>query len=380
MVDLLAASDVEEDAPSSPEQQPTPKQRLHCGAAGRRAPKRPWSAGPAECIIDLTCPDADGQAERDGEAARRCASLADGAHAEGTADAAVPRVKRTVHLQSAQLACSVDQQQQPLLPLQDAVGLVSGPSQIATKWPDRAHRRPDQRVPGHGNVLLSSAGSFARMAKSGETDTAEMAELRAAIDHAFPAEARAAIKQGHRTHHLEPHDAQQLEQLIARASSTTPHPPPPSVGVDLQGQRCCPSTYRYPRRAGPTDLSVFGPKPSRGQRRPPRVYVYKMPRDDNCAPCIDNDVLSLALCKGKIRSTAEVGDFLLGVVAKPGSCFPRKTPKPGCKSGAPLPEKIYRKELNLQLGDPLYLARVTHKISGEAYGQWWQPTLVPLPS
>ena len=121
MVDLLAASDVEEDAPSSPEQQPTPKQRLHCGAAGRRAPKRPWSAGPAECIIDLTCPDADGQAERDGEAARRCASLADGAHAEGTADAAVPRVKRTVHLQSAQLACSVDQQQQPLLPLQDAV-------------------------------------------------------------------------------------------------------------------------------------------------------------------------------------------------------------------------------------------------------------------
>ena len=90
-----------------------------------------------------------------------------------------------------------------------------------------------------------------------------------------------------------------------------------------------------------------------------------MPRDDNCAPCIDNDVLSLALCKPKIRGSANVGDFLLGVVARPSSCFPKDEPG-----------KKYRKELNLRFGDALYLARVTHALSDGEYSAWRQPSAV----
>jgi len=47
-----------------------------------------------------------------------------------------------------------------------------------------------------------------------------------------------------------------------------------------------------------------------------RLYVYKVRYDDGTAPCVENGLLSLALCKPAIRSTAQVGDTLVGFAAK----------------------------------------------------------------
>jgi hypothetical protein len=47
-----------------------------------------------------------------------------------------------------------------------------------------------------------------------------------------------------------------------------------------------------------------------------RLYVYKVRYDDGTAPCVENGLLSLALCKPAIRATAGVGDTLIGFAAK----------------------------------------------------------------
>ncbi|BCK88127.1 hypothetical protein MIZ01_1928 [Sideroxyarcus emersonii] len=44
--------------------------------------------------------------------------------------------------------------------------------------------------------------------------------------------------------------------------------------------------------------------------REPRFYVYKCVVDDGGAPCIDNNILSLTICKPYIRSTAREGDLI----------------------------------------------------------------------
>lgn len=46
-----------------------------------------------------------------------------------------------------------------------------------------------------------------------------------------------------------------------------------------------------------------------------RDYVYKLTHDANGAPCIEGDILTLAICKPMIRATARVGDFLFGFAA-----------------------------------------------------------------
>lgn len=47
----------------------------------------------------------------------------------------------------------------------------------------------------------------------------------------------------------------------------------------------------------------------------PRIYVYKLTTDDGGAPCIAKGLLSLCICKPRIRSTARKEDFLIGVAA-----------------------------------------------------------------
>ena len=47
-----------------------------------------------------------------------------------------------------------------------------------------------------------------------------------------------------------------------------------------------------------------------------RLYVYKIRYDDGTAPCVEDGLLSLALCKPAIRATAEVGDTLVAFAAK----------------------------------------------------------------
>jgi hypothetical protein len=43
-----------------------------------------------------------------------------------------------------------------------------------------------------------------------------------------------------------------------------------------------------------------------------RVYIYKLTVDDGGAPSIRDGVLSLAICKPAIRSTAKPFDLILG--------------------------------------------------------------------
>jgi hypothetical protein len=46
-----------------------------------------------------------------------------------------------------------------------------------------------------------------------------------------------------------------------------------------------------------------------------KVYIYKMRNDGGGAPCVWNSVLSLAICKPAIRSSAPEGSILLGFAA-----------------------------------------------------------------
>ena len=48
----------------------------------------------------------------------------------------------------------------------------------------------------------------------------------------------------------------------------------------------------------------------------PKIYFYKLTCDDGGAPCVQDGLLSLAICKPMIRSTAEVGDLIFGFAAK----------------------------------------------------------------
>ena len=43
-----------------------------------------------------------------------------------------------------------------------------------------------------------------------------------------------------------------------------------------------------------------------------KVYIYKMTVDDGGAPCVSDGILSLAICKPAIRSTAKHENIILG--------------------------------------------------------------------
>jgi hypothetical protein len=44
-----------------------------------------------------------------------------------------------------------------------------------------------------------------------------------------------------------------------------------------------------------------------------KIYVYKMSHDSGTAPCVENGLLTLAICKPDIRRLVKVGDFVLGI-------------------------------------------------------------------
>jgi hypothetical protein len=69
----------------------------------------------------------------------------------------------------------------------------------------------------------------------------------------------------------------------------------------------------------------------------PDIFVYKIVVDSGGAPCVWNNLLSLALCKPKIRKTAHKGSFVFGFGGKD-----------------------YEERL-------IYIARVTAKLEGDAY-------------
>jgi len=77
----------------------------------------------------------------------------------------------------------------------------------------------------------------------------------------------------------------------------------------------------------------------------PDMYVYKMVTDNGGAPCVTGKLLSLAICKPKIRKSAARGSLIFGFGGKE-----------------------YQERL-------IYIARVTGKLEGEAYYQ--QPKYAP---
>lgn len=50
---------------------------------------------------------------------------------------------------------------------------------------------------------------------------------------------------------------------------------------------------------------------------PPRHFVYKMTTDNGGAPCVAGGLLTLAICKPLVRSSAEVGDWVYGIGGVP---------------------------------------------------------------
>jgi Nucleotide modification associated domain 2 len=48
----------------------------------------------------------------------------------------------------------------------------------------------------------------------------------------------------------------------------------------------------------------------------PDFYVYKLTSDNGGAPCVHGNMLSLAICKPKIRKSAELGSFVVGIGGK----------------------------------------------------------------
>src|SRR5579885_3415313 len=46
-----------------------------------------------------------------------------------------------------------------------------------------------------------------------------------------------------------------------------------------------------------------------------KIYIYKLTSDDGGAPCVHDGVLSLAICKPRIRSVAKEGTIILGFAA-----------------------------------------------------------------
>lgn len=47
----------------------------------------------------------------------------------------------------------------------------------------------------------------------------------------------------------------------------------------------------------------------------PRLFVYRIVRDFGIAPCIDGGILTLTLCKTRIRARAKAGDYIMALVA-----------------------------------------------------------------
>ncbi|MCJ9728980.1 hypothetical protein [Bradyrhizobium sp. PRIMUS42] len=46
-----------------------------------------------------------------------------------------------------------------------------------------------------------------------------------------------------------------------------------------------------------------------------RIYFYKLTVDAGAAPCVERGMLSLAICKPMMRSSAEVDDLIFGFTA-----------------------------------------------------------------
>ena len=96
----------------------------------------------------------------------------------------------------------------------------------------------------------------------------------------------------------------------------------------------------------------------------PRLYVYKLTTDNGGAPAVYRNKLSLAICKPKIRATAEVGDRIVGVAGQ------------GLLPSAPL---VYIMQVTEVSEDGTYYAQTSSESRPDAVYQWkrnklaWRP-------
>jgi hypothetical protein len=96
----------------------------------------------------------------------------------------------------------------------------------------------------------------------------------------------------------------------------------------------------------------------------PRLYVYKLTTDNGGAPAVFRNKLSLAICRPKIRATAEVGDWIVGVAGQ------------GLLPNAPL---VYIMQVTEVSEDGTYYAQKSTKSRPDAVYKWkrnklaWRP-------
>lgn len=53
------------------------------------------------------------------------------------------------------------------------------------------------------------------------------------------------------------------------------------------------------------------------------IYKYVITHDAGTAPCVDNELLSLCICKPVIRRTAQIGDWIIATAGKGLSQYPK---------------------------------------------------------
>ena len=75
-----------------------------------------------------------------------------------------------------------------------------------------------------------------------------------------------------------------------------------------------------------------------------RIYRYVVKHDLGYAPCADNSLLTLCICKPRIRKAAEINDWLIGFTSVAIS-----------------------RSLSVDINSVIYIAQVTEKVSMEEY-------------
>lgn len=96
----------------------------------------------------------------------------------------------------------------------------------------------------------------------------------------------------------------------------------------------------------------------------PKIYFYKLIADNGGAPCVEDGLLSLAICKPMIRRTGEVGNIVIGFAA---NSLHRDN------------RLIYVARVNAKLCDGDYYRRREYQHRGDCIYQWRNDRFVARP-
>ena len=113
---------------------------------------------------------------------------------------------------------------------------------------------------------------------------------------------------------------------------------------------------------------------------PPKLIIYKIKTDNNTAPHISKGILTLTLCKPVVRKGANLGDYVLAILADGNDkiseikhMFTERKKEARKKKDGSL-EKIEEEEINFLKNDKYwltaYLFRVDHIVTMQEYESW----------